>query len=257
MKIINALLKSSILWTGVAAIVLLQLAAGAHAADAPRYAVLSLIGDRLLMVQRVPATETQPERSLIEFLDLDAKVFDQTAVLAVNVALKRSNPSAQPILLEARDASLYSAQAALLEQGGSEPLRKLLAGTKATHLILITRLRYEAMLRTDSGHLGSGPLEGLGFYLDRTRQLIRDDTGQQALGFLGPFAYFQVSVFDLARRQVIRQEQVVASRTLSAARSPQGDPWTALTAQDKVRVLQQMLRSEIARVMPPLVRSAF
>jgi len=256
MKLID-ILKASTLWTGFAAAVLLQFAAAAQAADAPRYAVLSLIGDRLLLVQRLPATETQPERNLIEFLDLDAKVFDQTAVLAVNGALKRANPSAQPILLEARDASLYSAQAALLEHGGFEPLRKLLAGTKATHLILITRLRYEAMLQTESGHLGSGPLEGLGFYLDRTKQLVRSDTGQNAVGFLGPFTYFQVSLYDLARRQVVKQEQVVASRTLSAARSPEGDPWTALSAEDKVRVLQQMLRGEIARVVPPLVRSAF
>jgi len=259
MKLIIALLRIPALRAAFAALAILQLAAGANAADAPRYAVLSLVGDRIQLVQRVPATETQAERSVVEFIDIPDKVFDQTVVVAVNEILRRADPTSAPVLLDARDPSLYLAQARLLDEGsaGSLMLRTLLAGTKATHLILVTRLRDEAMLQAQGGHFSGGTLEGLGFYIDRTKPLISGASGEAAFGFLGPFAYFQISVYDIARRQVVRQEQVTASKTLSAARSPEGDPWTTLTAQQKVVVLQDMLTKEIARVMPKVVRSVF
>ena len=243
----------------LAAIAIVQLAAGAYAAEGPRYAVLSLIGDRIQLVQRVQATDTQAERTIVEFIDIPDKVFDQTVVVAVNEILRRADPTSAPVLLDARDASLYLAQARLLEEGsaGFGMLRPLLAPTKATHLILVTRLRYEAMLQAEGGHLGSGPLEGLGFYIDRSKPLISGASGEAAYGFLGPFTYFQIQVYDIARRQVVRQEQVTASRTLSAARSATGDPWTTLTSQEKVALLQQMLTKEIARVLPKVVRSIF
>ncbi len=197
MRLINAIVKNSIVRACLAALVLFQFPAVARAAEAPRYAVLSLVGDRLQIVERVAATETQAERSLVEFVDLQEKVFDQTMVIAVNEVLRRADPTSSPVLLEARDPSLYLAQARLLEEGSSGfgMLRSMLSGTKATHLILVTRLRYEAMLEAEGGHLGSGPLEGLGFYIDRTKPLIAGSTGQAAFGFLAEFAYFQISVY--------------------------------------------------------------
>lgn len=252
-------LKHPIRWAAFAALVIMQFGAAACAAEARLYAVLSLIGDRLQLVQRVAATETQPERSVVEFIDLKEKVFDQTVRIAAYDILRRVEPNSTPMMLEVRDPSLYSAQARLLEEGSASAatLTSMLAGTKATHLILVTRLRYEAMLKTDSGHLGSGPLEGLGFYIDRSKPLIAGSTGEAAFGFLGPFAYFQISLYDIARRQVVRQEQVVASRTLSAARSPDADPWTTLSSQQKVALLREMITSEITRVLPRMVRSIF
>ncbi len=252
-------LKNPIRWAGLAALLVFQFAAPANAAEARLYAVLSLVGDRLELVQRVAATETTPERSVVEFLDVGEKVFDQTVRLAAYEVLTKAEPKSTPMMLEARDPSLYAAQARLLEEGGArfETLRSMLAGSKATHLVLVTRLRYEAMLQTDSGHLGSGPLEGLGFYIDRSKPLISGSTGEAASGFLAAFTYFQVSVYDIERRQVLRTEQVTASTTLSAARSREGDPWTTLTSQEKVALLRQMISREIGRVLPKMVRSIF
>jgi hypothetical protein len=239
-----------------AAVLFLHVLAPAHAAEGQKYAVLSLVGDRLMLVQRVPAAEAQPERNIVEFLDLPDKVFDQTVRLAANEVLLIADRNSKPVMLDARDPSLYQQQARLLEEGAS--VRRLLAGTGATHLILVTRLRQETMLQSIEGHLGgSGALEGLGFYMDRSRPLIASTTGEAAFGFLGPFAYFQITVYDVARGRVLRQEQVTASRTISAGRSPTGDPWQVLTPREKVVVLQKMLTEEIAKTLPRVVRSIF
>ena len=252
-------LKNPIRWAGLAALVIFQFAAVAHAAEGRLYAVLSLVGDRIQLVQRVAATEATPERTVVEFIDLEEKVFDQTVRIAAYDILLRAEPKSTPMMLEARDPALYAAQARLLQEGGAsfDTLRSLLAGTKATHLILVTRFRNEAMLETDIGHLGSGSLEGLGFYIDRSKPLASGSTGEVATGFLAGFAYFQISVYDIKNRQVVRQEQVTASTTVSAARSAQGDPWTTLTSQEKVALLRTMIAREVGRVLPKMVRSIF
>lgn len=77
------------------------------------------------------------------------------------------------------------------------------------------------------------------------------------LGFLGPFAYFQITVYDVARGRVLRQEQITASRTISAGRSPTGDPWQVLSPNQKVQVLQKMLTEEIGKTLPRVVRAIF
>ena len=235
---------------------LLFCAAAANGQDARKYAVLSLVGDRIMLVQRVPAFETQPERNVVEFLDLPDKVFDQTVRIAANEVLLLGDRNNKPVLLDARDPALYQQQARLLEEAPA--VRRLLEGTGATHLILVSRLRQEAMLQSAEGHMGgSGALEGLGFYLDRSRPLIASTTGDAAFGFLGPFAYFQITVYDVARGRVLRQEQITASRTISAGRSPTGDPWQVLTPNQKVQVLQKMLTEEIGKTLPRVVRSIF
>lgn len=235
-------------------VLLLALANPAHA-QARKYAVLSLVGDRLMLVQREPAAGAQPERNVVEFLDLQERVFDQTVRIAVSEVLHIADRNNKPVLLEARDPSLYNAQARLLEERAT--VRGLLAGTQATHLILVSRLRHEAMLQAAEGHFGGGALEGLGFYMDRTKPLIASNTGEAAFGFLGPFAYFQISVYDVASGRVLRTEAITASRTISAARSPTGDAWTAIPANQKVIVLQKLLTEEIAKTLPKMVRSVF
>jgi hypothetical protein len=230
-----------------------------YAQEARLYAVLSLIGDRLQLVQRVPATEVTPERSVVEFIDMQERVFDQTVRIAAFDILRSAEPKSTPVMLQARDPALYAAQAQLLEPGSVsfDALRSMLVGTKATHLVLVTRYRFEAMLPTDTGHVGSGALEGLGFYIDRSKPLIAGSSGEAGYGFLAPFAYFQVSLYDIASRQVVRTERVVASKTLSAARSPEGDPWTTLTSEQKVALLRDMITIEIKRTLPKMVRSIF
>ena len=241
------------------ALLLLASAPSAHA-QTRQYAVLSLIGDKLLVAQYFPNEGFRNDGSLQATLSLDDNSLDQTALQAVDQTLKRIEPSAKPVLLVAKDTSLYDAQAALARSGQSskallERIGPMLRGSGATHLILLTKIRHEARVQElKDTALGSGMLEGLGFYVDLGRAPPNAPTAPPGPGVLGPFAYFRFQLIDLAKGEVVREERVVASRIFTNPES--GNPWAALSNHDKIAVLQDMIRRETARVIPGLVRMA-
>lgn len=240
---------------------LLLLAAGlGHAADTRQFAVLSLIGDRLMVTQYYPNEGFRNDSNLEAHLALDDNSLDKTALQAVDQALKLVEPATKPVLLVATDTSLYEAQAALMRAGKSSKellprIDAMLKGSGATHLILLTKLRAEARVQVvKDTFLGSGMLEGLGFYVDTGRVAPGAPAGTPAPGVLGPFAYFRIELFDLKRGEVLREEKVVASRTFTNPES--GNAWTALSNRDKIAVLQDIIRRETTRAVPTLVRLA-
>ena len=242
-------------------VLLLALSPCVGADEGRKYAVLSLIGDRLLIVQHVPTVGSHLDRNVRQFLLLEDPSIEKAALLAADQALRRVDPTTKPVLLFPQDAALYAAQAKLLEEGGSsirllDAVRGLLQGTGTTHLILLTKLRAEALLRLSDRSVGSGFLEGAGFYIDLSLPTRRSDTRQSGTGFLAPFAYFKIALIDLARGEVVKEERIRASLTRSAARSEQGDAWNALSAEEKVRLLQNLIRSETARAVAALGLSA-
>jgi len=194
-----------------AALLLLSMIGPASAhAQAPTYAVLSLVGDRLLVVSR----EGSAGSNLIDphtkrFIPVGNTELDRTVLAAV---------------------------------------RDIAAGSKATHLVLVTKQRHEAMLPVSNGRVGSGWLEGLGFYIDCEQGMRNNVTGEGFTGFLAPFAYFRVSLIELATGKVLGEEAVYAS--LTTGRRSVSHPWDALTPKQKVQVIEGMLRAEVARVIP-------
>jgi hypothetical protein len=102
--------------------------------------------------------------------------------------------------------------------------------------------------------MGSGHLEGLGFYLDREQKLRRSDTGQLGVGFLAPYAYIKLLLIDLSSGQVEREHAIAASRTISAARNKDGfDPWQSLDAAQKLAAINGLMRGEFKKAMPELL----
>jgi hypothetical protein len=226
------------------------------AADARRYAVLSLIGDRLLISQYVPATGTRTNANIREWIQLEDPTLEKTSLLAIHQALKKLDPDSKPVLLFAQDGRIYTGQDKVLDEGGSslhmlEYVRGLVKGQDVTHLVLVTKLRHEAQIQLADSTVGSGILEGLGFYVDpyllvRNRQTL--DSGR---GFIGPFAYFKVTLVDLASGTVVKEERVLGSTSAGVAQFREGsDPWAGLSAENKVKLLQEVIRREMARVIP-------
>ena len=74
-----------------------------HAAEPRRYAVLSLIGDRLLISQYVPATGSRTDTNRREYLQLEDPTLEKTSLLAIHQALRRLEPASKPVLLFAQD----------------------------------------------------------------------------------------------------------------------------------------------------------
>ena len=228
-------------------------------ATARRYAVLSLLGDSLLVVNYQIATGSNLDRNERTTIALAPGDIDGVVLETVDASLHRAAGAEPAIFLKANDPAILAAQAKLLQQGEGiktleAPVRQAIGGTPATHLILIMKYRHQAVLQGASRSLGSGLLEGVGFYLDRSRRIRRSDTGERGYGLLAPFAYFRVMVIDLAGFEVLKDETITASHVLSAARASTGDAWDVLSAEDKIRVLREMVRRETRKVLPAMLQ---
>jgi hypothetical protein len=242
--------------------VLAVLAGSTHAevasdGSAPRYAVLSLIGDALTIVTYQSSTGSSMDTNRHESIPMTGAPFDKTALKATDAALRKLDPETAIVLLTASSPSLYQEQEKLFSESRltvPEEIVNALRRSGATRAIVLTKYRGDARLDAENRHLGSGKLSGLGFYVDRQHRLSRSDTGERGVGFLAPFVYVRLSLVDVATLAVLREEIVTAATTLSAARSKDtANPWDVLTPAQKVESINSMTTREVARAIPVLV----
>lgn len=243
--------------TLVAALVLLAAPLFAQAEER-RYAVLSLVGDQLLIVQRQMSTGSRLDKNVRRAVPVPNGTLDRAVLLAVDEAIRKADPSANPVLLSTRDPALYAVAQKSLDSGGTarvfEAVRPVVADAKATHLILVTKHRHRAMLRLKGGHVGSGFLEGMGYYLDHGSGDTSYTSTDTERGFISPFTYFTVSVIDLARGTVVAEDYAIGSNAHSMPTGQIGNAWSALSEEEKDRQLIALIREEAARVVPRLVK---
>jgi hypothetical protein len=230
------------------------------AAEERRFAILSLFGDGMLISQWVPSTGARLDPNVKEFIPIVEGIFDKTALLAVHGLLKQRDPKSEPVLLFARERSLYESQARMLDKDGKsvlllDHLRGLLKGTGATHLILLTKFKNEARIRVEEATVGNGVLEGVGFYIDSSMPILLRESRETATGFLAPFAYFRVELIDIARGEVVKEARIVAATGVSTPNRTAEHAWNALSGAQKIQALQTLIRSETTRVMPALLET--
>lgn len=232
-----------------------------HAADGESrtYAILSLIGDKISVVGHESTTGSNKDQNRHDTMTLSDRVLDNTAVVAVDNAIKRLDARATTVSLASSDPKLYELQDKLFEPQDQslallEAVKIMLQNQNATHLVLITKHRSDAKLRLAHEYRGSGKIEGVGFYLDATLPTRRSDTYARGAGFLAPFAYIKVMLVDANTMAVIRERNTDESTTLSTARA-EGSlrPVDVLTGAQKVAVLQEMIAKAITRAMPDLL----
>jgi hypothetical protein len=232
--------------------ILLMLAATAAWAEPRKYAVLSLIGDQMLVVQYVPMIGSRIDKNTRDYLELTDPVVDKAALLAASNAIKKVDPDAKPVLLLGTDRRIYSTQARLLDSGRRtdaliDLVRPLVKGANATHLILVSKDRGEARMQLYDATVGSGMIEGVGFYVDPVTSTKLEETGQSATGFVGAYAYFWVSLIDLATEKIVAEEKVNASRPQVVPNTRALDVWTGTTGADKMRTLRDVVVEEVGK----------
>ena len=242
------------------ALVLGLAALSAAAADARKYAVLSLIGDEMLVVGAQPATGQRLDRDSRNFLRLDDPIIDKTVLLAANQSLKGAT-GADPVLLFARERPLYAMQQRLMNEGQGMVnllghIRPLVQGSGATHLVLFTKARREARMQLSDTALGTGMVEGVGFYVDPFTEIVIRDRQQNATGFVAAFAYFDVALVDLGKGEVVGEQRVSGTRTMAAPNSVATEVWSGISGADKMRMLQGIIQQEVARTLPALVKES-
>lgn len=237
------------------ALVLAAASWACHAADRS-YAVLSLVGDRLMISQYQPETGSRTNRNAQSFVETKNDALDRMAVRTVRDALDKAEPGAKVDLLAANDPKLYAAANQAVEQDAGPrlvaALRPSLKGLAATHWIVVSKFRGETRARVMNGSVGSGQVEGLGFYLDRTMTMTNTETGESATGFMAPFAYLRFTLVDAASGEVLAQQNEFES--MSVSKQSATHPWDSLSADEKVAYLERLIRRGAADAIPRLLK---
>jgi hypothetical protein len=229
----------------------------ASAADR-KYAVLSLIGDELMLAGAEMTTGGRLDRNPRKYIEVSDPFADKAALLAVHEVVKEKEGT-EPVLLFGKDRRLYQAQARLLASGdGMQKLlvdiRPLLANTAATHLILITKDQREARIKLDNDTVGHGLIQGVGYYYDPNIVLQVGEARQTAVGFVAGFAYFNAALIRLDTGVVMAEKRVNATLTYTTPSSVNAeDVWGGLPAAERVRLLRDLVGSEVRAVTPKLL----
>ncbi len=242
------------------ALVSMLFAVAASGADARKYAVLSLIGDEMLIVGAGQSTGQRLDRNPRSYVRLDDPIVDKTVLLAANETLKQAT-GAEPVLLFAQERPLYAMQQRLMNEGQGMVnllgyIRPLIGNSGATHLVLFTKARREARMQLSDMWVGTGMVEGVGFYVDSTTEVIIRDKQQNAVGFVAAFAYFDVALVDLGKGAIVGEQRVMASKTMAAPASVATEVWSGISGAEKMRMLQLILRREVDRTLPVLLKES-
>ncbi len=236
---------------------------GAHAATpGDSYAVVSLVGDTISIVNHEPVTGSALDRNDQNQLKLADGHFDALATRVATDAIGRAAPEALVQVVDVGDHEPFGDANALFEPNGTLPalvdaVKPRLARPDTHYLVVLSRFRGEAQLRTANGAIGSGKLTGLGFYLDAAKHLRSGATSERGRGFVAPFAYVQVTLVDLRTGAVVRSESATESTTrANVGPGANLEPWYALTAGQKVQLLHRLLARALERTVPRVAASS-
>jgi hypothetical protein len=220
-------------------------------------ALLSVLGDNISVVSYRPNTGSHIDQNRHSALNAGDRVVDSMVMSAAATAVKTSGALSD---MQVSAINYPGANDALTWLDGKKftppaELSAVIARSDFTHLMLILPQRAPSMLKVRKGSVGSGHLEGIGFYVDRDARMRRSDTGEVGIGFLAPYAYIKVILVNLALGEVVREQMVTASNTISAARNKEGfDPWDALDSTQKVAAINRLVRAELNKVVPAMLQ---
>ena len=236
----------------------LGMATAAEAAEAPRtYAVISLIGDKMNVVTYQKSTGSGIDRNRRETVDITDGLFDKIALSTIEKALNAQPDKPRSLLFELAAPSLFSRQDRFFDDGKlilPEAVHAALKGDGATHLLLVTKFRAEARMQANGSKLGSGVVEGIGFYVDHVSPMISGETRRKSNGFLAPYAFMRLSLVDLGSSTVLRQKFIEASTMVITADTKDAyNPWDTLSSAEKVEHLRYLIDTELAKGVASLL----
>jgi hypothetical protein len=240
---------------------LLISAVSAQSAETPykKIAVASLIGDVFTVDIYRKRVGTMIDSNQQEKLPVPTPEFDEVALKAASEAVTKALPSASLAALTVAAAGSDLDPAQFLINGriaASHRLGTALRDAGFTHLLVIAKHRGAARLKFASSSVGSGYLQGIGFYIDNSLNTIRLDTQEKSRGMIAPYVYIKLALVDLASLQQIREQVIMDSTTRSAAGHKEAlDAWSAVTSEEKVSLLQELIRENVSAAIPLLFKS--
>jgi hypothetical protein len=223
-----------------------------------QFAALSLIGGKFNLVIFQGGTGSHLENNSRQSVSLPGNPFDGVALGAIQDAVQRVAGSQEVLFYTTPRQELFDKPAALFDGARVLLPPNLLAAMKkdgASHLLLVTNFRQKAAMETRDRLVGSGYLEGVGYYIDHQQRTKRLDTLEEGTGFLASYVYLQLSLIDLKSHSVVQQRSIKASTVLSAAQNKAGfEPWEVLSPNEKVEKLNATITRELDRAVTELIR---
>lgn len=183
---------------------------------------------------------------------------DIIAVEVAEQALKKVRPGAEVELYVTRDSKIFSA----LNKDDMAPadvpallatLQKVLAQSKASHLLLISKHRANVQFKFADYSVQVNRLYGAGFYVDESRRLYSVDNRHVKRGYVGPYASLKILLVDLGQRTVVQEVLAHATEIHS---TPDGAPtaWAGMSGQDKFNAVRRVLERAVADGITRAVR---
>jgi hypothetical protein len=252
-------LRRAIAIAFAAAGLVLCIASARAQAATPSYAIVTLLADRIYLVTHQMGTGSHLDTNRRQEFALPDDALDGVAAFAADDAIKKMQPGARTELFTTRDAAMIALQDKAadgpdLPQELLEGVKTLVAKANAERLVVITRQRDETRIRFHDGSLGSGTLSGVGFYLDPQTRVHHLDSGLMATGFVAPYAYVKVNVYDLASLKPIAGARAKASDVVTAAGSDTAViAWNAMSGTQKFDALKAVVREAVADAIPKVI----
>lgn len=238
------------------------LTAGPAQAQSPRsFAVVSEMARDVTVVTYQPAVGSRLGNNATSRITMPQGMLDKFVLNNTRAVLAKEAPGARVFLVSPLDSDLFENMQSVSE--GSRinipaDVAEAFKSQGSTHLILFSRHRAEASIRFKDSRDGTGNLEGLGFYLDRVTTVSSDAAQQTGRGFLAPYLHARATLVDLATGKVQRtveiQEAFAYANVRGDAKSV--DVWDALSSNDKVRVLLEVLEQEVGKSLKALLAPA-
>ena len=234
------------------------LACGAHAApSAPSYAAISLVGDKLDIVTYQPKVGTRLDNNSHTPLTLSEDELDAAALRAIGHSLHDAAPGAPVALLAASTPDSFADQDHIFNSNHVTLPAEIDAAVHregVTMLVLVTKHRGEAHLKQRNSFVGSGMLDGLGYYLDTNKRTRNYDTNVRSTGYLAPYVYADVSLIDVTTSTIVRQATIMSGYVIGTSNNGQAvHPWDALSNEEKVEQLKSLLTKELQETVPALI----
>ena len=228
----------------------------ARAQAARRYAVVSLIGDELVVVYVGLQTGTLLDPNRSRTVPDPAGTMDRYALAAAGRALDAGSTASASLLTLPPSPWHAQAERWVDDKTVSLPgqLIDALKQSQATHLVLLTKHRADASIPLLDTRKGTGKLRGLGYYVDTYSRVRIANTGATENGLLAAYAYFTLTLADATTGAVLNQRHCDAAQPYPVAASKTAiDPWSVLTPAEKVARLRSLLQREVAREVPLLI----
>lgn len=249
------------LLSAVCCVLLAPLAGRAADESVPNVAFLSLAGDSITTQFFARGTGSKMDGNRKMVMPIENPVFDMEAIQSANKVFKQLRPGVKTTLLVTADKGLFQAQNDLFDAVDANKdnrtyLGSLLSNRAVTQLVLITKNRAYAEFKVDNGMVGSGRLEGLGFYMDNETRLMNGRSLVIGSGFVASFVYLKVRLIDAQTLNVLKEVNVKESDLNVNYQITQVHQvaWDATTSEQKVRRLNEVLAGAMGDAIPALLK---